>query len=142
MSSNATSGVSFAPSSSNRDEIETFFSTYGRALDAMDIDRVVSLHHAPCLKIHGNGSIQCLPTRETIRGFFHDLTGKYRERGLGSSSFRDLEVVPIGVQAVLATLTWDLLSRDHSPLRQFRRSYNLVRLGTDWLILVATAHRE
>ena len=128
MSSNATSGVSFAPSSIDRDEIETFFSTYGRALDAMYIDRVVS--------------IQCLPTRETIQGFFHDLTGKYRERALGSSSFRDLEVVPIGVQAVLATLTWDLLSRDHSPLRQFRRSYNLVRLGTEWLILVATAHRE
>jgi hypothetical protein len=142
MGNNVASTAPLQAPSVARDEIEAFFHAYSRALDAWDVDRIARLHHAPCLKIHGDGSIQCLPTHEDVRSFFHDLSEKYRERELHSGSFRDLEVVPIGAQAVLATVTWDLLRIGHSLLRQFRRSYNLYRSGTDWLILVTTAHRE
>ena len=30
-------------------DIEAFFHTYARTLDAKDVDRVARLHHAPCL---------------------------------------------------------------------------------------------
>jgi Domain of unknown function (DUF4440) len=125
-------------------EMQSFFQGYARAFDAGDVDRIASLHYAPCLKIHGDGSIECLSTPEAVRTFFRDLTGRYRARGdeHHAGRFLDLEVVPIGAQAALASLTWELQRKDGSVYRRFRRSYNIVRMGSDWKIVAATAHRD
>ena len=125
-----------------RDEIDGFFQAYGQAFDAMDANRIASLHHAPCLKIHGDGSIQCLPTPEAVRGFFQALMERYRERENHSAIFLDLEVVAIGAHAALAAVTWEQKRTDGRVYRRFRRSYNLVRAGPGWKIVAATAHRE
>lgn len=123
-------------------EIEAFFHAYARALDSIDVERIASMHHAPLLHVHGDGSIQCFSTHEAVRSFFLDLTERYRARGLHSGSFVDLAVVPIGAHAALVTLTWELRRADQSLLRRFRRSYNVCRSGANWMIVVATAHRE
>src|SRR5205085_8263205 len=63
------------------EQIEDFFQRYARAVDAMRIDELASLHHTPCLKVHGDGTVQLLSDRDAVCGFFRELAGKYAARG-------------------------------------------------------------
>ena len=123
------------------EQIEGFFQRYARAAEAMQIDELASLHHTPCLKVHGDGTVQLLSDRDAVCGFFRELAGKYAARGHSGGRFRDLEVKPIGTAGALASLTWEQYRSDGSVYRTFQRSYNLISTGSDWKILVATFHR-
>jgi hypothetical protein len=65
--------------------------------------------------------------------------GYYRD-GCRSSRYGNLEVTRIGGRSILATLDWEQLREDGSVMRQWRQSYNLVRAGKGWQILVSTFH--
>jgi hypothetical protein len=52
----------------------------------------------------------------------------------------DLEVVAIGARSALASLEWEMLRGDGTVLRRWNQSYNLVRVGDGWKILVSTFH--
>ena len=122
--------------------IETFFQKYASAAEAMDAEALASMHYTPCIKVHGDGRIECLHTHENIRAFFEELRTKYAERDHGHSRRSDLLETPIGSAAVLASLTWEQFRKNGTLYRRFRRSYNLVRIGSNWKILVAIAHRD
>ena len=122
--------------------IEAFFETYANAAEAMDAEALASMHHAPCIKVHGDGRIECLLTHNDIRAFFEQLGARYAARDHGHSRRSDLLEIPIGSAAVLASLTWEQFRKDGSLYRRFRRSYNLVRVASDWKILAAIAHRD
>jgi len=124
------------------EEVERFFQRYAIVAEAMDVDGLSSFHHAPFLHVHGDGRIECLPTRDAVREFFKALAGKYAGRDHSGGRFLDLEVTPLGSAAALASLTLEQFRADGSVYRRVRRSYNLVRSGSDWNILVATAHGE
>ena len=125
-------------------DIEKFFQRYAIAAEARGVEALASFHHAPFLHIHGDGGAECLPTgaRGRPRIFPGALFGKYAERDHGGGRFLDLEVKPLGSAAALASLTWEQFKTDGSVYRRFRRSYNLLRINTDWKIVVTTAHRD
>jgi Domain of unknown function (DUF4440) len=124
------------------DEVEHFFQRYARAAESMDPTELAGMHNAPCVKVHGDGRIECLPTPEAVHAFFQKLATKYEARDHGGGRYLDLEVTPMGTAAALASLTWEQFRTDGRVYRRFRRSYNLVRVASSWKILAATAHRE
>ena len=124
------------------DEVDRFLQRYARAAESMDVADLAVLHSAPCLKVHGDGRIECLPTNEAVRAFFQALASKYGERDHGGGRYLDLTVTEMGTAAALASLTWEQFRTDGSVYRRFRRSYNLIRVGSSWKILAATSHRE
>ena len=77
------------------EEIELFFEHYSSAAEAMDADALGRLHHAPCLKVHGDGRIECLATPDAVRGFFQKLAGKYEVRDHSGGRYVDLEVTQL-----------------------------------------------
>lgn len=124
------------------DTVETFFRQYERAAESMDAEALASMHSAPCIKIHGDGRVECLLTYEQVRSFFERLGTKYADRDHSHSRRSNLVETPIGSAAVLASLTWEQFRRDGTLYRCFRRSYNLIRIGNDWKIVVAIAHQD
>ena len=52
------------------DEVEQFFQRYARAAESMDAAELAGMHNAPCMKVYGDGRIECLPTQEAVRAFF------------------------------------------------------------------------
>ena len=123
------------------DEVHAFFRAYAQAFAAEEFDAVASLHHVPCVKVHGDGRVECLSSPDEVSAFFRRLLETYRGRGHADARFLDVEAVPIGSQAALASLTWEQRRADGAVYRRFRRSYNLVRGPSGWRILLATAHR-
>jgi len=90
--------------------------------------------------MRGDGSIHSFQSREEIARFFRGIADTYRGEGSKGSTMHDLEVVPIGERAALATVTWKNLRADGSVVRQWQQSYNVVRFAEGWRILAATFH--
>ena len=54
--------------------------------------------------------------------------------------FTDLEVVALGLNSALASVTWELLRTDESIISAWRESYNLMRTGDGFLIFASIDH--
>ena len=121
-------------------EARSFIEMYGRAFDSADGACIAKLYHAPCVTMRGDGSIHSFQSHEELTRFFQGIADTYGKDGYRISRFSNLEVVPIGVRSALVTLDWELLRADDSVIRKWRQSYNLVRAGTGWQILVSTFH--
>jgi hypothetical protein len=121
-------------------EISDFFDRQYNEAWQFDGDRIASLYHAPTVSMRGDGSIHCLQSHEELTRFFQGVLDTYKREGRASTAMQDLTVVPIGVRSALATMTWKMLRADGSTIREWRQSYNIVRLAEGWRILVSTFH--
>ena len=122
------------------EEIRAFFEAYNEAFASIDGHRIAALYHAPTVTMRGDGSIHCLQSREELARFFQGVADTYHRDGYRGGSFKNLQVVPIGERSALATMDWELRRGDGSLIREWRQSYNVVRVGNGWQILVSTFH--
>jgi hypothetical protein len=120
-------------------EISDFLDQYNEAWK-FDADQIAKLYCVPTVTVRGDGSIHCLQSHEQLAQFFQGVLDTYRGEGAIGGTMHDLEVVPIGERSALATVTWKNLRPDGSAARQWRQSYNLVRVAESWRILATTFH--
>ena len=121
-------------------ELDSLFQAYAEGFHAIDGSRIADFFCTPCLTMRGDGSIHCFQSRPEIATFFHGVADTYYKEGLRRSEFKNLEVVPVGGRALLATGQWMFYREDGTPLKQWRQSYNLVRVDGTWRILLSTFH--
>jgi hypothetical protein len=99
-------------------------------------DEIAKLYYAPTVTVRGDGSIHRLQSHEELARFFQGVLDTYKNQGFARATMHDLTVVPIGERSALATMTWKQFRTDGSPIRDWRQSYNMVRLAEGWRILV------
>lgn len=128
------------PSIALADEVAGFFDDFVETFSSFSGVRIATRYAVPGVALRGDGSIQCLQSRVEVERFFQAAVDTYHREGCRGIRFKDLEVVPIGGRSALGTVTWELLREDGSVLRQWRQSYNLVRVETGWQILASTYH--
>lgn len=122
------------------DEIVGFFDDFVEAFGSFNGARIATRYVVPGVALRGDGSIHYLQSRAEVEGFFQTAVESYHRDGCRGIRFKDLDVVPMGDRSVLGTVTWELLREDGSVLRQWRQSYNLVRVDAGWQILASTYH--
>jgi ketosteroid isomerase-like protein len=122
------------------DSIRDFLKQYTAAFEAIDGSRIAALYYMPTLTMRGDGSIHCLQSLEELARFFQGVADSYYQEGYRGGSFENLLVTPIGGRSALATLNWQMRRADGSLIREWRQSYNLVRIAGGWQILVSTFH--
>jgi len=122
------------------DEIAGFFDDFVEAFKSFSGARIATRYAVPGIALRADGSVQCLQTREEVERFFQAAVDSYHRDGCRGIRFKDLDVVPMGSRSVLGTVTWELLREEGSALRQWRQSYNLVRVEAGWQILASTYH--
>jgi hypothetical protein len=122
------------------EEVRGFFEQYTKAFDSIDGNRIAALYYIPTVTMRGDGSIHCLQSRAELSRFFQSVADTYARDGYRSASFKNLQVVPIGGRSALATMDWELRRGDGSIIREWRQSYNVVRVDSGWQILVSTFH--
>jgi hypothetical protein len=123
-------------------EIVGFFDDFVEAFGSFSGARIATRYLVPGVAVRGDGSIQYLQSRAEVEGFFQAAVDAYHRDGCRGIRFKDLDVVPMGGRSVLGTVTWELLGEEGSVLRQWRQSYNLVRVEAGWQILASTYHLE
>jgi hypothetical protein len=121
-------------------DIAAFFDDFVEAFLSFEGARIAARYHVPSIAYRGDRSIQCLESRAELERFFQAAVDSYRRDGCRGIRFTDLEVVPMGGQSVVGTVTWELVREDGSVLRHWRQSYNLARVAAGWKILASTYH--
>jgi ketosteroid isomerase-like protein len=122
------------------EEIRGFLEQYMKAWESVDGNRIAALYCVPTVTMRGDASIHCLQSREELARFFQGVADTYYKDGYRGGGFRNLQVVPIGERSALATMDWEQRRGDGSLIREWRQSYNFVRVGNEWRILVSTFH--
>ena len=109
-----------------RSAMTAFFDAFVVAFRTFDGAEIARRYQAPYVALHDDGSIDSFATATEIAEYFQAVVDEYHGRGCRSCGWRDLEVVPVGRQSALATVTWDLLGDDGKVLASWRESYNLM----------------
>jgi ketosteroid isomerase-like protein len=128
------------PDQSLENSVREFFDAYLVAFDAIDGARIAQLYHAPTVTMRADESVHCLQSRDELRQFFQRVADTYYAEGYRSGRYRVVQTIPIGGRSALVTLDWELLRADHSVIRAWRQSYNLIRHDGGWQIVVSTFH--
>jgi hypothetical protein len=126
--------------SSLREEFTSYFEAYGEGFHARSGSRIADFFCTPCVSMRGDASIHCFQSQPEIKKSFQGVADTYYEEGLRKSEIKNLEVIPIGGRSLLASMDWVFYRGDGTLLKQWRQSYNLVRVDGRWKILLSTFH--
>jgi hypothetical protein len=125
------------------DEVRKLLDDYVRHWYAGEWSTVAALYHVPSITMRGDGSVHCFQSEQELQEFFHGVGASYDTEGdLGPGRYHSLATQPIGARSLLATLTWQMVRKDGSVVREWQQSYNLVRSDGRWQILAATLHLD
>jgi hypothetical protein len=122
---------------------EAFFESYRSDWqETRDGNRIAEFYHAPCLTLRADGSFASLQTKDEVVRFFQTVADTLYKQGIEQWASKDLTTETLGSRSAIVTMTWLALNSEGSLLRQWRQSYNLVRFGQDWKIVLSTFHLE
>jgi hypothetical protein len=110
------------------------------AFASFDGKEIARRYQSPYLALHADGKADCFHSAAEIAAYFQRVVDDYHRDGCRSCRYRDLEVVPLGRRSALATVTWDLLREDGTPLTSWRESYNLTRMGDSLRVVASVDH--
>lgn len=122
------------------EEANTFFTKYTDLFDEENWPDFASLFHEPAMSVRGDGSVHVLASKPEAEAFFHKVSATWRKEGYDNFSISDLHVLPLGTLSGLVTFTWHMNASDGKVIKQWRQSYQLVRISAGWRVLCSTFH--
>ncbi len=123
-------------------DIQRFFESFCIAFSEFDGALIAQRYVAPYTSLNSDGRPKVLSTHEEIGKYFQGFLDKYREQGCHSCSFKELQVVPMGIKSALASVTWVLRHLDHYVVSTWCESYNLTYSNGELRIYASTDHAE
>ena len=123
----------------NVQELDRFFAHYAERYMASDVDAVSAMYEAPLLALREGKAIH-LPDRTAVRTHLAEVMAAYARSGAARATIAGLDVLPLGRSSAIATVRWNVESADGKLLKDFRTSYQLLRVETAWRILSYTNH--
>ena len=121
-------------------DIRAFFESYRVAFNALDGEAVARLYAVPS-GIASDTGYTHWPTLEPIRENMVALCELYRESGYVSAEFEPVAFIAQGEHFGIADLEWEIQWREKESSR-FNTTYNLMRTGEGWRVLLCTAYSE
>ncbi|OGB25708.1 MAG: hypothetical protein A3I66_04815 [Burkholderiales bacterium RIFCSPLOWO2_02_FULL_57_36] len=117
-----------------------FFDDFVEAFRSFDGITIAQRYLTPYLAFHTHGAADVFLSHADTADYFQRIVSAYHAKGCRSCRYNDLEIVPIGRECALATVTWELLSEDQAVLETWRESYNLCLVESRFLVFASTDH--
>ncbi|MBP9946638.1 MAG: DUF4440 domain-containing protein [Vicinamibacteria bacterium] len=122
-------------------EISAFFESYRDAFNALDGNAVAELYSEPS-GIAQDGVYTYWPERKLVAQNMTALCRMYREKGFIRAAFEPRQAIDQGEKHFVADVQWLIEWDGEQAPWTFRTTYNLVRTGKGWRILLCTAYSE
>ena len=122
------------------EEAKKFFDAYNTIFDSGDMAAFSQLFSEPFISVRPDSAIVSMSTNEIALDFFRDVLNTWKLEGYKYFSTKDYDVTPMGKKSMLVTLTWEMLNENHGLIREWRQSYNLLRVGNQWKVITSTFH--
>ena len=119
---------------------QKFFDQFVEAFRSFDGNTIAERYLAPYLAFHTHGSAEVFLSSADTAAYFQRIVNEYHAKGCRSCRYDGLEVVPLGQECAVATVTWELLAEDLSVLGVWRESYNLCLVEGRFLVFASTDH--
>ncbi|OOG44744.1 hypothetical protein [Polaromonas sp. A23] len=121
-------------------EVAAFFDAFVQAFLSFDGKVIAKRYAAPYLALNGEGALTLLPTQADIASYFQTVLDNYFAEGCRSCRYLELEVLAIGSQSGMSTVTWEMLDQNGKVLSSWRESYNFMRTEDGLRIFASTDH--
>lgn len=120
--------------------VRRFFDEFVEAFAGFDGVLVAQRYLTPYLACGGPEAVRAFTSSDEIAAYFQILLDGYRARGCRSCRYLDLEVLALGADCALGSVTWELLDADAVVVTRWRESYNLCRVDGRYLVFASTDH--
>ena len=117
-----------------------FFNEFVEAFATFDGTVVAERYMQPFMAVDSSGNSTLLQTRAEIADYFQTFLDEYRATGSNSCRYRDLDVVAIGSNSALMTVTWDLVRADDTLSQSWRESYIVIRKESGLYVSTSVDH--
>lgn len=121
-------------------EVAAFFDAFVQAFRSFDGKKIAERYAAPYLALNAEGVLTLLPTQADIASYFQTVLDNYLAQGCRSCRYLELEVLALGSQSSIGTVTWEMLDHDGKVLSSWRESYNFMRTENGLRIFSSTDH--
>ena len=121
-------------------ELERYFNEYARTFDSKDWLSFVEHYHEPALSIRGDGTHMLLTDRTIAKEFFESVASTWANEGYSYFTTRERQVHQLGSLCAVVTFVWEMRRQDGSLIRDWRQSYEVVRRGANWQVVLSTFH--
>ncbi|MGH7109633.1 MAG: hypothetical protein ACREFK_04330 [Stellaceae bacterium] len=118
------------------------FDRFVSAFATFDATNVAELFAFPSVALRKDGSIVPLLTRDDILHYYQAALDGYYRNGCRSCRWLGLEVHSMGSQALMATVSWELLRGDGSVAQRWKQSYCLSNHEGTSRIFASATHPE
>jgi len=122
-------------------DLADFFARYAERYMASDVDAISAVYEAPLLAVREGHAIH-LPNRTAVREHLAELMQAYAAAGAARADVAELEVLPLGTSSAIVMVRWEVRDATGTLLRDFRSTYQLLRVDGAWRILSYTNHHE
>ncbi|WP_296445585.1 hypothetical protein [Rhodoferax sp. UBA5149] len=123
-----------------RNEVTAFFDEFVEAFRTFDGTEIARRYLSPYSALHADGSIDCFASNADTAKYFQKIVDGYHHEGCRSCRYNDLEVISVGGQCALGSVTWELCRENGSVLSSWRESYNLARVRDGLRIFASVDH--
>lgn len=120
--------------------VKSFFDEFVAAFATFDGARIVERYTSPYIAFHASGRSEVFSSNQDIAEYFQRIVDGYRDKGVRSCSFENLQFISVGSESAFATVTWKLHGNDDAVIVIWRESYNLWLQGGKFLIFASTDH--
>jgi ketosteroid isomerase-like protein len=120
--------------------VRSFFDEFVTAFATFDGATIAARYTSPYLAFHPNGRSDVFSSSAETADYFQRVVDGYRNKGVRSCSFENLQVVPVGSESAFATVSWKLHDSDGAVLVVWRESYNLWLQGGKFSVFASTDH--
>jgi Pyridoxamine 5'-phosphate oxidase len=108
-------------------EASTYFDHFVEAFATFEGANVARLFTFPYFSVDSNGSRRVFSGFEETAHYFQEHLNNYSSSGSKSCRYNSLEVIPIGEDGALATVTWSLMDAAGNAINVWRESYCVLR---------------
>lgn len=120
--------------------IRKFFDEFVEAFRTFRGTKIAERYLSPYLAFHAGSKSEVFSSNHDIAEYFQRVVDAYHQKGIRTCSYEDLEVISLGREGALATVTWRMHAEDASVLVSWRESYNLWRQDGKWMVFTSTDH--
>jgi len=108
---------------------------------ASDVDAISALYEAPLLAVR-EGRAMHLGDRAAVDEHLAELMAAYAASGATRADIARLDVTDLGRSSSLVTVNWHVRDSAGALLKDFRTTYQLLRVGGSWRILSYINHDD
>jgi hypothetical protein len=106
--------------------VRAFFDEFVEAFRTFDGTEISRRYLTPYVSMHADGTSTLFSSNTAIAEYFQKVVDEYHEQECRSCRYQELAVTPMGTNAALGTVTWELLRENGTIVTSWRESYGVV----------------